>query len=350
MEIPVQDARGLFTKYLIAKYKERTTPTQFLRSFFRVVESGAKNLSIEVQRGTEKIAVDVERGTEGNRNSFSKSTEKMFEPPYYREYFDCTTIDLYDRLFGTSGTIDETTLSDYISALADKTQTLQEKIERGYEKQCSDVLQDGIVRLSAGTNIDFKRKADSLVDLAGSYWDANDPYPSLETAANFLRKVGKAGGAVFNLICGSSAINALLTNDEFKERAKFVNIMLDTVSPPQRNSIGAALHGMITIGSYQARLWTYPQFYDNASGVSTPYLNEKKIVMIPENPNFVLGFAAVPQLLKLSGNTMPQTTKGAYVISEYVDERLSAHIIDVKSAGVAIPVAVDQIYTAKVLA
>ena len=101
MNISTTDARALFTKMLVDVYRERTTPTSFLRSFFKVKEGRTKEVSIEVQRGTEMIAVDVERGTEGNRNKFSKSTEKIFVPPYYREYFDATDLDLYDRMFGT---------------------------------------------------------------------------------------------------------------------------------------------------------------------------------------------------------------------------------------------------------
>lgn len=347
MEIPVVQARELFTKALIAVYKERTTPKSFLRSFFRVVESGSKMLSIEVQRGTEKIAVDVERGTEGNRNSFSRSTEKIFVPPYYREYFDATQMDLYDRLFAASGTIDEVVFSDFINAVADKLRSLQEKIERAYEKQCADVLLDGIVPLQSGVNIDFKRKAGSLVDLGGgSYWtDSVNPYTTLETGANFIRKEGKFGGNVINAILGSEAMAAFLDNADVKERADIKNFSLDQIREPQRVADGT-LHGRVSAGAYMVNLWTYNEFYTNSSGVATPFIDPTKVILLPEQTNFVLGFAAVPQLIT-EGIT---TTKGAYVFGEYVDQRKVAHVFDIKSAGVAIPVAVDTIYTVKTVA
>ena len=41
---------------------------------------------------------------------------------------------------------------------------------------------------------------------------------------------------------------------------------------------------------------------------------------------------------------------GAYVVGEYLDERNTSHVIEIKSAGIAIPVAVDQLYTVQVLA
>ncbi len=346
MNISVTDARGLFTKMLIAVYKEKVTPTSFLRSFFTTVETSTKELSIEVQRGTEKIAVDVERGTEGNRNSFSKSTEKIFVPPYYREYFDATELDLYDRLFGSTTTeISDSVFQDFLQAVADKLRMLQDKIERSYELQCSQVLQTGIVTLQAGTNINFKRKVASIVDNSGTPWSgANDPYAQIQAGMDFLRKVGKVQGGSGNAIVGSDAMAAFLNNAKVLSRGPLTNVNLDAIRAPQKNSLGAALFGRITCGSYNVNLWTYPEFYDLA-GTSTPYIDPKNVILLPEAPKFVLGFAAVPQLL----TTGVAVQKGAFLVGNYIDERNAKHIFDIKSAGVAIPVAVDQIYTMKVL-
>lgn len=346
MDIPVQDARNLYTKKLVEVYKERTTPTGFLRSFFPAREYGSKEISIEVQRGTEKIAVDVERGTEGNRNSFSRSTEKIFVPPYYREYFDCTELDLYDRMFSSSGTVDEVVVADFINEVADRLRILQDKIERRYELQCAQVFNTGIVTLNKGTNIDFKRKADSLVN-DGQYWASGsvDPFAKLEAGANFIRKEGKSMGDMFNVIMGSSALTDFLNNTKVKERADIRNFFMDQVNAPQRNSVGASTHGEVTGGSYRFRIWTYPQFYDDASGVSTPYIDSKKIIILPETPNFKLVFAAVPRLL----TTGVTTTKGAFVTGDYIDARKHSHVFDIRSAGVALPISIDQLYTSQVV-
>lgn len=346
--ISTTDARGLFTKMLIDVYKERTAPTSFLRSFFTVKEESTKELSIEVQRGTEKIAVDVERGTEGNRNQFTRSTEKIFVPPFYREYFDATQLSLYDRLFGTTE-IDSGVFSAFLEQVADNLRMLQDKIERAYELQCSQVLETGIVTLNAGTNIDFKRKTASIVNLgSGNYWTgaAVDPSTALEAGANFLRQTGKSQGATYNMICGGTAFQALVNNAVLQKRADIKNYSLEAVAMPQRNSVGASLHGQISAGAYKFNIWSYPEFYDNASSVSTPYINAKKVILLPEQPRFTLGFAAVPQLVDGNGGVR----RGAYIVDEYKDERNAAHIFDMKSAGVAIPVAVDQIYTMQVVA
>ncbi|MCK4522449.1 MAG: hypothetical protein KAU20_07790, partial [Nanoarchaeota archaeon] len=93
--LPLQDARNVFTKMLVAVYKEKTSPTSFLRSFFPVTTTMSKEIAIQVQRGTEFVAVDVERGTNGNRNTFNTSTEKIFVPPFYWEYLTANEHRLY---------------------------------------------------------------------------------------------------------------------------------------------------------------------------------------------------------------------------------------------------------------
>ncbi|MGR3177850.1 MAG: major capsid protein [Candidatus Anammoxibacter sp.] len=356
-QITTVDARGLFTKMLIAVYKETTRPTSFLRSFFRVVENDTKLLSIEVMRGTEKIAVDVLRGTEGNRNDFSRSSEKIFEPPYFREYFDATDLDFYDRLFGAAGgQVDVLTFEGWLVKVAEKLRLLQDKIERAYELQAAQVFSSGIVTLVNGDNIDFKRKAASLLVLGGGdLWSAaaSDPISDLKVAAKFLRTAGKSTGGVVNAVFGELALDAFLTNPAVKERADIRNFKLDDITGPQREATGGVLHGRVTAGSWEVNIWTYPEFRDLA-GVSTPYIDDKEVFVIPLQPNFVHGFASVPKIFRDSANAefpeFIQQVRAAFVIGNYVDSRTDKHVFDIKSAGLPIPVAIDQIHTTKVLA
>jgi hypothetical protein len=347
--IPASQARAMFTQALIATYKERVVPTNFLRSYFPTVESATRYLNIEVMRGTERIAVDVMRGSEGNRNRFEKSTEKIIEPPYYREYFDLTELDLYNTLFGQTS-IDGSHFGELVRETAEKMSMLVDKIERAYELQCAQALTTGIVTVEDGTNIDYKRKAGSLVDLSSSApWTtgSNSPYTAIENGANFIRQTGKSQGGTLDAIMGSKALNAFLSNTTVLTRNDIKNIALDNIQGPQRTSIGAALHGSISAGSYIVNIWSYNEGYENSSGVFVPYIDPTKVILVPPKPNFKLGFAAVPQLID-EDNPVP--VRGAYVFGDYKDKRNASHIYDVKSAGVAIPVAVDQIYTMKVVA
>lgn len=349
--IAIQDARSLFTKGLIAVYQERIYPTSFLRSFFTPISEPTKELSIEVERMGEKIAVDVVRGTEGNRNMFSRSSEKIFLPPFYREYFDATDLDLYDRVLGSQGNANTQLFAALINKVADKISLLRDKMERAIELQCAQVLQTGVVTLKSGVNIDFKRKALSIVSKAGTPWSAaNSPYPHIKTGCDFLRQVGRSPSAMYNMIMASDTLDALMANTLFTARQNLFNMALDQVIGPQRGSevIGAAYHGTMSAGAYKVQLWSYPQFYDkdvNGDGtsyVSTPYIDAGKAILIPVNPNFKLGFAACPQLVGEPGQ-MP--TQGEFVMGEFLDTRRAKHDFDIMTAPLAIPVAVDQIYT-----
>jgi hypothetical protein len=356
--IPIVDARNLFTKEIVDVYRLIPEPTQFLRTFFPERIAATKEVAIEVERGLEKIAVDVERNTEGNRNKIVTTTEKNFVPPYYREYFDLTDISLYDALFGAAATSISSAIYDqFTNNVAEKIAMLQYKIERAYENQCAQVLQTGKVLINAGganANIDFKRKATSIVDLTSAkYWDklsgsdsVTDPADTLKAACEFIRTVGKGMGGTFNAILGSSALMALQNNTFVKDRGKIFNYALDMLNTPQRTAEGATLHGWISAGAWKIYLWSYPQFYDDANNSSVPYIDPTKVIVVPESPRFRMAYAAVPQLI--GEGVAPMI--GKYHVGEYKDQRLSHHIMDIKSAGVAIPVAVDQIYTVKVVA
>jgi hypothetical protein len=347
MNISTTDAQALFTKMLIDVYVERPKPTAFLRSFFPTIVSPTKEISIEVERGTEKIAVDVMRGSDGNRNTFDRSTEKIFIPPYFREWFDATQLALYDRLYGATE-INDAIFAAYINSVADKQMTLQAKIERSIELMCAQVLETGIVTLTNGDNIDFKRKAASIKNPgSGNYW-ANDVnlYAQLEEGCQFIRREGRSTDGVFNCILGTTALTDLLSNAVFLERQNLFNMALDQVIGPMKNAEGATFHGILTVGAYKLQLWAYDQTYDAANGTKTPYVNPKNATIIPTTPRFKTAFAGVPQLIR--PGQMPVT--GAFIFNDYIDERGKAHVFDVESAPVPVPVAVDTIYTLKAVA
>lgn len=347
MPIPASQVRAALTQTVTDVYRERARATGFIRSFFPGKQAATRYVGIEVQRGTEKVAVDVIRGSEGNRNKFGRSTEKIFDPPYFREFMDLTDLDLYDRMIGSEN-ISESIMIDFASDVADKLGMMQDKIDRKYELMCAQALIDGIITLDNGDNIDFNRKAGSLVDGSATPWTTgtNSPYDHLAAGAAFIRKNGKAQGGLYNVILGESAMAAFSSNDIVIERSDIRNFSLDSIREPQRNAVGSTYHGRVSAGSYSFDLWTYPEFYDNESGTSTPYIDDKKIVILPQSPRFHLAYAAVPRLITSPGSL----TAEAYVFGEYTDEKNTSHIMDIKSAGVPVPVAIDQIYTRQVIA
>lgn len=344
--IQTVDAQALFTKKLIAVYQDRPKPTAFLRSFFPdAPPTDTLELSIQVQRNGEKIAVDVLRGTDGNMNQMEKSTEKIFVPPYFREYFSHEAMSAYETMFRATE-VSDVAFARLINSTADHVLELQEKIERSYELQCGQIFESGIVTINAGTNIDFKRKGASKVDVSGSApWTTGgtDVFAQIQAGCVFLRKTGKIQTHSFDMLCGENAIAALTANTTFLNRQNLFHMQLDQVMVPQKNAVGGVYHGTLTAGPYRVNVWSYPEYYEDPtnSNTLTPYLSANKVHIMPNNPKFSMGFAMTPQLLEPG----EQPTIGKFIISEFVDRKARTREFHVESAGLAIPTAVDQLYS-----
>lgn len=348
-DISVIDARGLYTQKAAAVLVERPMPTDFARSWFRVQTSLTKLLNVEVQRGTEKIAVDVFRGDRGNRNTFNKNTQRQYLPPYFREYFELTELDLYDQMIASNGTVNEDLAARFINSIADKLELLRNKIERRKELMCMQALLDGIVEMVNGDNIDFLRKSESKVDIgSGDYWtvSGSDPFTNMAYAGNFLRTDGLYDGGIINAIFGNDAFAAFMKNAEVRARADIRNFGLDNMTAPQKNTTGSTYHGETSAEGYRVRLWTYNQYYETSNGTKVPYMDKTKVIYLPDSPDFVLDHGAVPQVIR--GSVANQ--QGEYLIGEKLDEFDAMHTVDIKSAPLPILVKVNQVVTQKVVA
>lgn len=352
MPISIQEAQNLYTQTFLTYYREDTPVTSFFRSFFPTDLARSKNVSIGVERDEDVIAVDVSRHSDGVLNQSTKNTQKIFQPPMYHEYIVASDHELYDTVLTqlASGTPDAGALRLLAEANARDMVKLRKKIERSKELQCAQVFDTGILELESQTNIDFKRKALSKVDLtAGGYWTVAtvDPRTSIQTGINYIRQTGKAVAGVFNVIMGSGAFSALQSNAIIKAEADIINYDRITLNMPQMNAVGGTLQGEMAVGNYRVRLWTYDGFYKNAAGNHVEYWASNKVVVLPETTNFRMSYALVPQLIS-AGGTIPQT--GEYLMQEFFNEQRAQHTQHLKTAPVAIPVAVDTIYTMQVTA
>lgn len=347
-QISPQDARARYTTTLIRLYDAERPPLLFFTSLFKKDTADSKNIAIEVYRGTELIAVDVERGSIGNRNTFSLGVGKLFCPPYYREYFDATEHDLYDQMFGNDP-ISAANFAKFMKSVARKYKTLINKINRAIELQCAQALETGIVTLVSGENIDYKRLAESKVDVGASqYFSAStaNPYVTLESGCNFIRENGQTNAIEYHCIFGKAAWQDFQANETVVKRADIKNFGLDKVDSPLAMSNGGRYHGFVSAGSYNVHLWTHVDTYkDKATGTKKSYMNPKNINIIPSEADFDLVYAAVPQVYQKD----VQYEKGEMIFGEYLDPRTASHDFDVKSAPLAILTGVDQCWTAKVV-
>lgn len=346
--IPVSEAMAIFTNTFVKYYREFPEVKSFLRSFFPSNFSKSKYISIGVRRGTELMAVDVRRYSDGNRNTFDKATLKTFQPPFYHEYLDISAHHLYDNMIEmlANGSMD--VAANLAREMALDFVELRKKIERRHEYMCAQVLLTGVVTMTNGDDVDFKRKAASIVAYSAPIdfsVGTVDPSAVIKAGCEFIRTNGKTDAAMFDLILGELAMSALINNTIIKDRNDIRNYALDQINAPFMNTNGAAFHGELTCGSYKVRLWTYPQTYETTPGTSVNYIDSKKIILLPNEPIGSSEFALVPQLPR--DGRLPQT--GPYLIQEEIEYIQAYHRMHIKSTVLPIPVAIDKIWTATVL-
>ena len=350
MAIPASLIRSTITTKFLALWKERLRPTTFLATWFPdTTPTATRYVSIEVQRGKEKIAVDVLRNAEGNHNKFEKSTQKDYDPTYFDENFTVDSLRMYDRLIG-SGTVDAGVVTAILNEGTEKMQLLADKIERRYELQRAQALQTGIVTATSTENIDFQRKASMILayNAAHNFADNTVSISSfLGTWGSLMRSVGKVGTGTFDLLMGSSAYQAMIANTKFQAEADIRRIALTDIVSPVKNTEGADYMGMFSAGTCNYRIWVYDQYYEDASGVLQPYIDPKKIIILPPNPAFMMAYAGVPQLIDEDN---PVVRTGKFIYYSYTDERRRSRVYGVQSAGLPILLEVDKLFTATVLA
>ncbi len=347
-DIPLTDARNLYSKTLARVYREDVSAGKFLMSFFPANMNFTRYVSIEVERDNEIAATDIVRGTEGNYNKAEKFTEHIYEPPMYWEYFAVNEMRLYDTVIG-AGSESKQLWSQLINESNRKLMKMQKKIERSFEIQCASVLETGAVTLINNDTINYNRKSASMVDYSGTPWtnNANNPITHLTVGCEFLRSEGKSEGEWYDGIFGGSALNAMQNNTLFQSLADIKDFQFHALNAPQRNSAGGSLHGYISVGSYKVRVWTYTGMYKNSAGVMTKFINDKNVVLLPEKPNFSFEFGIVPQLIQ-PGGTIPQT--GPFLVQEFLNDEAAIHKVNLKTCGLAVPTAIDQMWTAQVVA
>lgn len=349
LAIPVIQATGLFTNSLIAKYSDFVPVKQFLGSFFPSNFSRTKYISIQVRRGVKLMATDVLRYSDGNRNTFSKASEKTFYPPFYHEWISMSDHDLYDNMIIALSNGNTDLAQNLRNEMAADLNELQRKIERSVEYQAAQVLQLGTITLDDGTVIDFKRKATSIVSYsAGIDFSIGtvDPSEVIKTGCTFIRNIGKSQSSTFNCILGSTALMQLKNNTIIKATSDIKFYKLNEIVAPQMSSNGASYHGTLSCGEFIVNLWTYPEAYETSPGTSVDYINAKKIIVLPQETIGSTEFALVPQLPRDNG-TIAQT--GEFFIHDEIDNARQSQKMHIKAAPIVVPIAIDKIWTATVL-
>jgi len=356
--ITLNQHKEIITKKILRRFSDDKGVQLGFSGFFPAELSIEKQVGIEVERNLQKLAVDVQRCTDPVRNTFSKSVEKLFEPPFYNEAFDFTGCQRYDVTFGNSTNPSSSDAINMINQTGKYIKKIENKIKRAIELQRAQVLQTGIVTLKNGDNIDFKRQANSLVALgAGARWnDATGvPNTDLKNAGIFLRDEGLSTSNTLNAIMGTVAFEAFISNAQVIKEADVRRInRIDIQAPQFDNVTGMAFQGKFSVGDFNINIWTYNATYHNDNNVVTKYLDPKKVIVLPEDFEGITAYAGIPAITRDKANAefsqFISMIESEMYLDNYIDQVKMAHWFRLRSAPLVVPVSIDRIYTIQVLA
>lgn len=357
--IQIQEHSSQIAKKVVGVFTEDIPVRAGFSALFPTVTSPTLYVDVEVERDSDLIAVDVQRFTEGRKNKYSKATEHIYVPPFYKEDYDFAR----DEIYMSTVALGVTNAAGANQAIAQNAlknvRKNRKKIERAILKQQADVLQTGIVVLKNGDSIDFKRKSGSIVDLgAPAYWSEAlaNPIANLQAGMTFLRNVGNSNGSTINVVMRSDAMTAFLSNAKVKEMGSYFNkinrIQLDM--PQFSEATGMAFHGQLATGDFVVNLWTYNEKYTDAAGATKYYLSRENVVVIPSDFEGKTVFGGLPYMRQttVSGATVkvPGVMEADFLLRAYDDEKTISSTLELTSAPIAIPFTIDKVYTMKVLA
>jgi len=361
--IPTVQARKVFTTVLANVFQDFIEAPTFLRNFAKEQAYTTKTVQSLARRGTEKVAVDVIRGSEGNLNQATRFTQKEFLPPYYKEKINVTSLDIYDIPFESGDSYNTAQIDALALSTAREMSEVKSMIDRAIELQMAQLLETGVVELKNGDNIDYKRKAEMIEQLTGTdLWDDSsvDLIKFFEDKGNKLRSVGKvAGGQVVDCVMGAEAWAEFRANETIMNGDNMYYESTIAMEGSRMNGAGGIYNGTLRAKGYQFRIWTYDEVYDNASNVSTRYLNPKIVHLIPQSFQAEISFCQVPMLPSWVNASTPQARRvfsnlrrnmTGFSMFDYVTEDKESYFAGIKSAPLAQLISVDRVYSALVLA
>jgi len=360
MAISLLEHSNLLTSKVVGKFEEVIPVRAGFGGFFPEETTPSLEVDVEVQRDNDLIAVDVQRFTEGNPGKTSKITEHKYIPPFYKQEYYFHTDSVYINTIA-QGVMTNPNINRLLAQNALKNMTKERlKIERAIRKQQAQVLQTGIVTLTNGDNIDYRRKAGSIVDISGGtgYWSVSataKPLDDIQNGLRFLRDVGNSSSGVVNVVMRSEGLNAMMATTQFKEEADFRRVERVNISMPQFDeATGLAFHGQLGAGDFVVNLWTYNEKYTDANGATQYYLDLNKVVMLPGDfqGKTVFGGLMAANDLNIGGVTtmVPSVVEAKYLMRSFANERTLQSGLEMTSAPIVIPFTIDKIYTMQVLA
>ena len=294
---------NIFAKGWMTLFSQMRRPTGALQSLFTVkpgnVFTGEK-IEIEVERFGEDVAVVLKKGTGSNLNEADIVSGKEYTPPSYGEAFAADVNDLVKKTAGVDPYTDgyASHMGKLMSKLMKYFILSMDMITRGVEIQASQILQTGKLVLTGYDGderyeLDFKPKATHFPTSSVSWSEvASDKLGDLEALASVIRADGKVNPT--DLWFGATALRLFKQDEQVQKQLDNRRMNIGELMPRQVGT-GATFQGTVWIGSYEFRIWSYPEGYnDPETKLFKKYIDDDNVVMTSEQTRFDRVSALVP--------------------------------------------------------
>lgn len=294
---------NIFATGWMMLFRQMRRPTGALQALFTVkpgnVYSG-ETIEIDIERFGEDVAVVLKKGTGSNLNDADIVTTKEYTPPEYGESFPADVNDLVKRTAGVDPYTDG--YAGYMGKLMAKLMRYftisMDMITRGVEVQASQILQTGKLVLTGYDGeeryeLDFKPKITHFPTVSTAWSDSGSTkLADLEALGDVIRADGKVNPT--DLWFGAIALRQFKADTKVQAQLDNRRFDIGAIAPRQMNS-GATFQGTVWIGSYEYRMWAYPEGYTNPQTKAfTKYIDDDKVIMTSENTRFDRVSALVP--------------------------------------------------------
>lgn len=346
------------TTRMLDLYEQKAAPTMFLSSLFQTPPKNfynSESVEIDVKRFSESVSIVIQDLSDGGRyNASDLYTNKRFIPPIHKEKGPLNAFDLIKREAGNTPFDD----INFQAVASDRALTLiaemSNKIRRAIELQASQVLQTATLSLKDENGnilyaLDYKPKITHF-PTAVVAWDqsSNTIMADIEALATVLRTDGQQ--TPDQLIMGSAAWEAFISDDAVQQRYDIRRYDLGTIAPVPMNSDAGTYMGTVRAGNYMFDVWTYNGFYEDPETlVVTPFLDPAKVIMRASVGRLDATYGNIPTFGNPAAGILPympprlsSASLGSDIFTNaYLTETREQIIVSASSRPLLIPTAID---------
>lgn len=302
---------SIFGKRIMTNaFEEAYQPTLWLKNryFLNVPEEFHPTDKFDIDKVKGDRAVSVYTGAEAGSVKVDDKTftTKTVEFPTIKEHTLTTAGQVInDRLPGENIYTPLSPRERSIRKLAADQKMLSDRADRAEEKQCSEILQTGVLSLvqpdKSVIKLDFGLLASHKKTLTGTdVWDngASDPNEDLLTGFNKIKT--DSGRIVKDVIGGSEAVSALINNTKIKGQFDIRRINSGEIQPGPLNGIGVRY--IATLLRPLVDIWEYVELYDSpTSAKQIPFIDDKNVIMIGDGADLRQHYGPIHDIELING-------------------------------------------------